>query len=156
MKNKEKTLLANYVEKYLYYEKYFFILRMNSIPYHILQHIVSFVDDIEVRREFNVYNQIYIPDKIQTVRTILPGISPDGVMRCILPNRLKSHERCENSIDNDTLDIRVQLHDDQVEYHYMYYIFGKSPDNMHNQHGGLNMILEIYCWHYYEFIYIRY
>ena len=129
---------------------------MYHLPYHIVQYIVSFVDDIEVRREFDVYNQITIPRKINNVYHILPGISPDGIMRCILPNRLKSHERRANNIDNDTLDIRVQVHDDKVEYHYMYYIFGKSPENMRNNHGALSMVLEIYCWHYYEFIYIRY
>ena len=145
-----------HIEKYLYYEKYFFILRMFQLPYHILQHIVSFVDDIDVRREFDVYNPISIPDKIKSVNTILPGISPDGIMRCILPNKLMSYERRENQIDNDTLDVRVIVRDNEVEYHYMYYIFGKSPENMHNQHGSLNMILEIYCWRYYEFIYIRY
>jgi len=85
-----------------------------------------------------------------------PDISPDGTRRCILPNRLKSYERTENNIDDDTLDVRIQILDDSVEYHYKYYIFGKSPENMHNQQGQMNMVLEVYCWCYSEFIYIRY
>lgn len=129
---------------------------MYNLSYDILKHIVSFVDNIDLRREFNVYNQISIPSKIKNLYCILPGISPDGIQRRILPNKLKSYERKANSIDNDTLDIRIKIHDNKVEYNYMYYIFGKSPENLHNNHGALNMILEIYCWHYYEFIYIRY
>ena len=129
---------------------------MVSLPYTIWQHISSFVDDIEVRRNFGVYNQITVPRKLNKIYRILPGISPDGTIRCILPNRLKSHERIENRIDDDTLDIRIQVFDDCVEYHYKYYIFGKSPENMRNRHAGMDMVLEIYCWHYYEFIYIRY
>lgn len=129
---------------------------MKFLPYNIWQYIASFVDDIEVRRHFDVYHQITIPPKIKGVYRMLPGTSPDGTIRCILPNRLQSHERIENQIDDDTLDIRIQLDDNCVEYHYKYYIFGKSPENMRNRHGALDMVLEIYCWHYCEFIYIRY
>jgi len=126
------------------------------LPYDIWKYIASFSDDIEVRRDFDVYNQVKIPRKLTKMYTILPGIAPDGTIRCILPNQLKSHERKDNNIDDDTLDLRVQIFDDYVEYHYKYYIFGKFPENMHNRHGELNMVLEVYCWQYYEFIYIRY
>lgn len=126
------------------------------IPNELWRHIISYVDDIEVRRSFHIYNKVTIPETMETVYNILSGVSPDGTQRCILPNRLTSHERTENNIDNDTLDLRIQIFDDSVEYHYKYYIFGKSPENMHNQHGSMNMVLEVYCWHYYEFIYIRY
>lgn len=129
---------------------------MKLLPYNVWQYIASFVDDIEVRRDFEVYNQIKIPSKIKNIYYVLPGMSPNGTIRCILPNRLKSRERIENQIDDDTLDIRIQVFDDCVEYHYKYYIFGKSPENMRNNHAGLNIVLEIYCWYYSEFIYIRY
>ena len=120
------------------------------------QYIAYFSDDIEVRRDFEAYNPITIPRQLKNMYNILPGIAPDGTMRCILPNRLKSHERSDNNIDDDTLDLRIQIFDDCVEYHYKYYIFGKLPENMRNSHGELDMVLEVYCWQYYEYIYIRY
>ena len=126
------------------------------LPFDLWRYIAYFTDDIEIRRDFGAYSPVAIPPQLKTMYHILPGISPDGTMRCILPNRLNSHERTHNNIDDDTLDLRIQIFDDYVEYHYKYYIFGKFPENMHNSHGELDMVLEIYCWQYYELIYIRY
>ena len=43
---------------------------MVLLPYNIWQYIASYSDDIEVRRDFDVYNQVNIPSKLTNIYTI--------------------------------------------------------------------------------------
>ena len=113
---------------------------MNKIPLDIIKIIISYTYNVDLRRQFNIYQKLNIKnfDKINTVIRELKenhiiysfNLGLDKVKynyQFELQNVEKIDTRELNNIDNDTLFIEIIIDKNQVKYKLEFLKLKKKP-----------------------------
>ena len=131
---------------------------MKYLPYEIILEIISFVDDVNVRKDFNIIlplkkDRYY---KLNNLFRFKPTVIQDTYIRHFIPNKFESKERVNEHIDDDSMEIGMEISKDSVYYSYNLYIFKKSDNSLNVDHSIVSINVDLFCWHYKHFDYHRY
>jgi len=131
----------------------------HHVPLDVIREIVSYVDDIDVRRAFGVYHRItsYVDTKYDNISRVLrckPPVDHAVYTRYYLRNlhdEVGMHRlRKEQRVDDDMLDISVHVSDNSVKYRF--YLFRLKPKTGSKQKEEHNLFhkgnLDNWYWDY--------
>lgn len=88
---------------------------INFLPYDMNWYIASFIDDIDIRRKYNIYHKIDI-DKYNFINKNMRNFSTNNgsYKRFYLQNLDDSINRSEYHINNDMLELYQEINEDKV------------------------------------------
>jgi len=131
---------------------------MSNIPREVVQEIIEYLPDIDVRRSFNIYRKVAIPPAISTITfTQNPETVLGSMYRYTLPNLYDFPERDEQDVENDVIDIIVNVRKNTVDTRM--YIFRLKPKEGDKAKENLVMFykgnLDGYYWDYSNYEWTR-
>ena len=85
------------------------------LPYDINWYIATFIDDIDIRRKFNVYRKID-KNKFNFLNKIIRYsiFSPNGYKRYQLENLIENVDRSLTGVQNDMIEIFIKINENDV------------------------------------------
>lgn len=127
-----------------------------NIPYDIKWSIANFIDDIDIRRHYKIYEKINVDEFRILNRTIRKnmGLNRNLLKKNHILMRSNFHQNYENhgdfTICNDLMDIYIDIFDTKVNYKLYIYKLKKKPHQNHSDPNDIfykGSLEEDYYWH---------
>lgn len=111
-------------------------ISLYKIPYDITWYIVQYIDDIDTRRNFNIYDKIDL-DKFRFLNRIIRTNKRSHwnfTRYNFVENNENTIHRYMNidgisTICDDLMDVRIIVSEDQVSYKLFFYRLKRIPDD---------------------------
>ena len=134
-----------------------------DVPYDIKWNIAHFIDDIDMRRFFNIYGKIDL-EKYKIINTIIRKNGREyGVFI-----RYNFQENCENTISryynvdgfatvcHDTMDVNIIIYDEYVLYKIYLFKLKRKPYQDYENKNDIYYKGILQCSHYWQSLVIEY
>ena len=134
-----------------------------NLPYDIKWNIAHFIDDIDIRRFFNIYRKIDLEKYKILNQTIRKNGREYGIF-----TRYNFQENCENTIHryynvdgfatvcHDTMDVNIIIYDEYVVYKIYLFKLKKKPYEYYENKNDIYYKGILQCSHYWQSINIDY
>lgn len=130
-------------------------MNLNILPYEINWYIANFIDDIDVRRHFNIYNKIQ-KNKFMFLNKII-RYSPqnvNGFTRYKLENKDTNPDRSFSNIQNDLLDVFIDIRKNYVYKEIHIFRFLPKPTSNFESFKDIYYKGHLSDTHYWKYIVI--
>ena len=134
-----------------------------NLPYDVKWNIAHFIDDIDMRRFFNVYGKIDLEKYKILNQTIRKNGREYGVF-----TRYNFQENCENTISryynvdgfatvcHDTMDVNIIIYDEYVLYKIYLFKLKRKPYQDYENKNDIYYKGILQCSHYWQSLVIEY
>ena len=134
-----------------------------NVPYDVKWNIAHFIDDIDMRRFFNIYGKIDLEKYKILNQTIRKNGREYGVF-----TRYNFQENCENTISryynvdgfatvcHDTMDVNIIVYDEYILYKIYLFKLKKKPYQDYENKNDIYYKGILQCSHYWQSLVIEY
>tara|TARA_B100000424_G_scaffold183826_1_gene142494 strand:- start:106 stop:573 length:468 start_codon:yes stop_codon:yes gene_type:complete len=148
---------------YKYKKIFIFINMILNVPYDVKWNIAHFIDDIDMRRFFNIYGKIDLEKYKILNQTIRKNGREYGVF-----TRYNFQENCENTISryynvdgfatvcHDTMDVNIIVYDEYILYKIYLFKLKKKPYQDYENKNDIYYKGILQCSHYWQSLVIEY
>jgi len=135
---------------------------MANIPEELIRYIIEYIDDIDIRREFNVYNRIDMSKYRLPIGCTFIHVNAPTKYYYNIPNLYDFEERKEKKVVNDFIEVRIMKDADIIDESntILYYIaiYRLKPKTLKKNQMELELFyskINEYYWDYRIFSYCR-
>ena len=134
-----------------------------NVPYDVKWNIAHFIDDIDIRRFFNIYGKIDLEKYKIINKTLRKNGREYGVF-----TRYNFQENCENTISryynvdgfatvcHDTMDVNIIVYDEYILYKIYLFKLKKKPYQDYENKNDIYYKGILQCSHYWQSLVIEY
>ena len=134
-----------------------------NVPYDVKWNIAHFIDDIDIRRFFNIYGKIDLEKYKILNKTLRKNGREYGVF-----TRYNFQENCENTISryynvdgfatvcHDTMDVNIIVYDEYILYKIYLFKLKKKPYQDYENKNDIYYKGILQCSHYWQSLVIEY
>ena len=134
-----------------------------NVPYDVKWNIAHFIDDIDIRRFFNIYGKIDLEKYKIINKTLRKNGREYGVF-----TRYNFQENCENTISryynvdgfatvcHDTMDVNIIVYDEYILYKIYLFKLKKKPYQDYENKNDIYYKGILQCTHYWQSLVIEY
>ena len=134
-----------------------------NVPYDVKWNIAHFIDDIDIRRFFNIYGKIDLEKYKIINKTLRKNGREYGVF-----TRYNFQENCENTISryynvdgfatvcHDTMDVNIIVYDEYILYKIYLFKLKRKPYQDYENKNDIYYKGILQCTHYWQSLVIEY